>query len=249
VPAPDPERQAREAVAALRRLGNPARAAGARAYFKKYERVEFFGVASPDVRRLARGIRRGTDDWALRDAIRFVDVLMEQPQLEAKGLGLCVLGFFRNAFDTSLIATSKRWLASSCHDWASTDTLCGEVLGPLLIDRAHLVAKLHPWRGSRARSVRRAAAVALVPLARRGLALDEAYATARALGGDREDLIQKATGWLLREAGKTDPARLEAFLRHSGRRLGRTSVRYAIERFPADTRRELLERTRAVRRR
>ena len=102
---------------------------------------------------------------------------------------------------------------------------------------------LRRWRRSPHLYVRRASAVGLIGLARRGRHLDEAYGAARALASEDHHLIQKAVGWLLREAGKTDPARLERFLRAHGRRLGRTSVRYAIERFPERKRRELLAAT------
>ena len=243
-PEPEPERRALDAARELKRLGRPARAAGARAYFKAYDRVEFFGVTSPDVRRLARSIRREGAGWTLRDAVRFADVLIARPQLEAKSVGICVLGGFRSAFDDSLLPTAKRWLSRACHDWASTDNLCGDVLGPLLLDRPHLIPTLRPWRSSPALYVRRASAVALVPLARRGVALDEVYDTVLALAADREDLVQKAAGWVLREAGKTDLGRLEAFIRRSGQRLGRTTVRYAVERFPPELRKELMEQSR-----
>ena len=241
--APDPVRRARQALRELRALANPERAAGARNYFKAYDRVEFFGVSSPDVRRLASTIRREARDWTLREAVRFAEPLVARPELEAKGVGICVLGRFRPMFDATLVPRARRWLVRSCHDWASTDNLCGDVLGPLLADRPHLIRTLRPWRSSRSLYVRRASAVALVPLARRGVALDEAYDTVLALAGDRADLIQKATGWLLREAGKADPGRLEKFLRRSGRRLGRTTVRYAIERFPPAVRTALMDVT------
>ena len=67
-----------------------------------------------------------------------------------------------------------------------------------------------------------------------------------ALAGDGEDLMHKACGWLLREAGKTDPARLEAFLRRHGPALPRTTVRYAIERFDPQRRARLLAETRGA---
>lgn len=242
--APDARRRAEEALRELKKLGTPERAAGARAYFKAYDRVEFLGVAAPDVRRLAARIGRESSDWALKDAVRFAAALVARPELEARTLGFCVLGRFRSLFDDSVLASSRRWLGASCHDWASTDTLCAEVIGPLLLDRPHLIFSLRPWRSARALYVRRASAVALVPLARRGVALEEAYAAVLALADDREDLIQKATGWLLREAGKTDSQRLAAFLRRSGHRLGRTTVRYATERFPPEQRQDLMETSR-----
>jgi 3-methyladenine DNA glycosylase AlkD len=66
---------------------------------------------------------------------------------------------------------------------------------------------------------------------------------ARQLHPDSEDLIQKAVGWTLREAGKTDMDRLERYLIRHGARIPRTTVRYAIERFPPEKRRSLLVAT------
>ena len=63
--------------------------------------------------------------------------------------------------------------------------------------------------------------------------LDLVYDIAQRLHADREDLIQKAVGWALREAGKTDMPRLERYLRANGAAIPRTTLRYAIERFPA----------------
>jgi 3-methyladenine DNA glycosylase AlkD len=57
-------------------------------------------------------------------------------------------------------------------------------------------------------------------------------------------LLQKAVGWMLREAGKVDDVRLERYLRANGPSIPRTTVRYAIERFPSAKRRELLAVTR-----
>jgi 3-methyladenine DNA glycosylase AlkD len=95
--------------------------------------------------------------------------------------------------------------------------------------------------------VRRASAVSLLASIRKGAALDEAYDVARVLHADREDLIQKAVGWMLREAGKVDTGRLERYLRANGPSIPRTTVRYAIERFPLAKRRALLNATRSGR--
>ena len=59
--------------------------------------------------------------------------------------------------------------------------------------------------------------------------------------------LDLAAGWLLREAGKTEARRLETYLLAQGPRIPRTTVRYAIERFPEIKRRKILEKTRVQR--
>jgi 3-methyladenine DNA glycosylase AlkD len=102
---------------------------------------------------------------------------------------------------------------------------------------------MRAWSRDRNMWVRRASMVSLLRPIRAGLALDLAYEIAERLHADDHDLIQKAVGWVLREAGKMDTTRLERYLRTHGRSIPRTTVRYAIERFPAGTRRTLLKVT------
>ena len=103
-----------------------------------------------------------------------------------------------------------------------------------------MVKELVDWTGSPNMWLRRGATVAFVPLARRGQHPETTNEICSRLFGDHEDLTHKAVGWLLREAGETDMPRLERFLRAQGARMPRTSVRYAIERFPTAKRKRLL---------
>ncbi len=242
-----PERVAAAARRELAARSRPAGAFDASRYFRGTGDLGFYNVGTAVVRAMGRAIaREHRAAWSVDDACRFAEALIPDRYLEVKGLGLEVLACYRRAFTPRLLPIWKRWLANDwCANWATTDTLCGMVIGPLLLAHPALVKKTRRWATDRNMWVRRAGAVSIIPLARRGLALDDAYAIAAQLHRDSEDLIQKAVGWLLREAGRTDRPRLERYLRANGPRIPRTTLRYAIEHFPPAQRKQLLAATRA----
>jgi len=69
---------------------------------------------------------------------------------------------------------------------------------------------------------------------------DETLKISGILLGDKEDLIHKAVGWMLREAGKRNVQILKKFLKTNYQKLPRTALRYAIERFPQALRKKYL---------
>ena len=241
-----PEQLAARARALLREAGDPRVARQARTYFKEHEKVRFHGVASPRLRQIERDLFRSLGGrWSAREAAAFCDLVLRSPYSEEKNLGILLLGRFRKGFEKDLLRQIEAWLREDrCDNWSATDAMCGWVLAPLLRRYPDLIGRLPTWGGSRNLWLRRASLAGLVPLARKGEHLDAAYRAAGALLGDREDLIHKATGWLLREAGKTDAKRLEVFLLQHGPEVPRTALRYAIERFPRRRRRAILSATR-----
>lgn len=216
-------------------------------YFKPHDRVRAFGVKSSRVREiLADAYERVRGRWALRDAVTFTELCVKRREMEIRGVGTALLGKFAPVYEACLLHRVQRWLAAGHLDnWAAVDSMAGNVVAPLLERFPELVQELTGWSASSNLWLRRMSIVPLVPFARHGRYLDESYRTVAALLGDREDLMHKAMGWLLREAGKTDAARLEGFLLVHGAAVPRTTLRYAIERFPAAKRKALLEATRA----
>jgi 3-methyladenine DNA glycosylase AlkD len=214
-------------------------------YFRGAYDLGFFNVGTSTMRALARSIDGGHRHWTIDDAMAFAEIVIVDRHLEAKSVGIEVVARHRRAFTPALLPRWKRWFARNhSANWATTDSICGALIGPLLVGRPRAAARLRSWSTHPNMWVRRASIVGLIPLARKGVALDQVYGVARRLHADGEDLIQKAVGWALREAGKADPARLERYLRANGPRIPRTTLRYAIERFPPRKRAQLLRETR-----
>jgi 3-methyladenine DNA glycosylase AlkD len=230
----------------LKRLERPAGTFDARRYFRGGTDLEFHNVGAVPLRRLARSIHLANRPaWSIEHAMRFAGVLIRGRSLESKAIGIEVVRRFHREFSPRLLPIWHGWLAEGySSNWATTDAICGSLVGPLLAAHPRLALQMRRWARHRSLWVRRASAVSLVPLARRGRSLSLAYGVARALHRDREDLIEKAAGWLLREAGKTDPRRLERYLLRRGRTIPRTTLRYAIERMSPFMRRKILRSTR-----
>ena len=72
--------------------------------------------------------------------------------------------------------------------------------------------------------------------------LEDTFAIADILLNHPHDLIHKAVGWLLREAGKRDKEALENYLQPRYKKMPRTMLRYAIEKFPEAERKQYLQR-------
>src|SRR5215471_16244313 len=224
---------ANQAERALKAAAGVRTARQATSFFKPDEEVWIFGVNTPTQRHIANELyRQVRGAWTIADALAFCDTLIKRREMELKNVGVFILARYVKSFDESLLQNIESWLAENhCANWAATDALCGAVLGPLIQRNPALIAKLKTWTGKRNLWVRRAAAVGVIYSARRGEQLEDAYAIAKSLFKYPEDLIHKATGWMLREAGKPDPERLETFLLEHGPKIPRTTLRYAIERF------------------
>lgn len=242
-PLPDPLSMAVDIHQQLSHLADHKRASSSQRFFKSP--VPLLGIPAPELRRVARDrIRRLRPGWSSSQIVALADALIQVPELEVKAVGLLVLAGWLDELPISLLPRLKSWLSWHCGNWATVDLLAVEILSPLLDTHPELIPEVEDWTDAPSVWVRRAAAVAFVKHARQGRHLAAAYRVARQLLPDEEDMLHKAVGWLLRECGRTDRARLERFLMQHGPLMARTTVRYALEHFPEAKRRHLLEATR-----
>jgi 3-methyladenine DNA glycosylase AlkD len=127
--------------------------------------------------------------------------------------------------------------AERANNWDLVDTSAPYIVGEHLKGRSR--AQLDRLAASPSLWKRRIAIVSTLALIRHGEIADT-LRIAEKLLADQHDLIRKAVGWMLREVGKVSPPALLEFLRKHYPSIPRTTLRYAIERFPAVPRRKIL---------
>lgn len=120
------------------------------------------------------------------------------------------------------------------NNWDLVDVSCRDVVGGYL-HRTHDPEPLGLLATSDLIWDRRIAMVSTWTFTRAGN-LAPCFAIAEQLLDDREDLMHKAVGWMLREAGKKDEKALEAFLAEHAAHMPRTALRYSIERMTPERR-------------
>lgn len=115
------------------------------------------------------------------------------------------------------------------NNWDLVDVTCRDILGEYLLDKDRAI--LYKLAISKDLWKKRIAIISTFAFIRRR-DLSDSLRIAEILVNDRHDLIHKAVGWTLREVGKIDQKLEEDFLKKHFKTMPRTTLRYAIEKFP-----------------
>jgi len=221
----------------LRSMADPEVAAFLQRFFKtgpgEYgEGDRFLGVRVPQVRRLARKARfLPLDDilellqspWheeRLLALILLVDCYQRAALLERDTIFRFYLQNTRFINNWDLVDASAEHIVGAHTDPTDTSLLEGLARSDVLWERRIAMMATFYWIKQRD--------------------FGPALSIAELLLDDEHDLIHKAVGWMLREVGKRDIETEEKFLRKHYRSMPRTMLRYAIERFPPESRRAYL---------
>jgi 3-methyladenine DNA glycosylase AlkD len=104
------------------------------------------------------------------------------------------------------------------------------------------ISSLKKWALSENRWMRRASAVTLIIPARRGLFLEDIFEIADLLHDDKDDLVQKGYGWLLKSASQAHEKKVFDYVMSKKDTMPRTALRYAIEKMPPELRSRAMEK-------
>ena len=228
-------------VAQLKALASEERAQITRRFFKTgkgtySENDLFIGIRVPELRLLAK-------EHISLSIVETME-LLDSPIHEQRHLALLIwtLQYKRKATtETKRVDIYDAYIESWKHvnNWDLVDTTTPHIMGEHLLNRSRNI--LHKWCSDTNLWKRRMSIVATWAFIKRG-DLDDTFSLATKLLRDKEDLMHKAVGWMLREAGKRDSSRLVKYLELHRHDMPRTMLRYSIEKFTAKERQYFLSK-------
>jgi 3-methyladenine DNA glycosylase AlkD len=224
----------------LRSLADPDIAKHSQRFFKtgkgEYgEGDEFLGIRVPVLRSQAKKHK----DLTLDDALHLLTSRYHEERLCALYL---LVQQFADGDDDKKATVYRHYLAYTryINNWDLVDSSAHQIVGAYLSEKKatpllNLAKSRNLWE-------RRIAIISTYHFIKNGR-FDTTLELSQQLLNDREDLIHKAVGWMLREVGNRDAGIERAFLKKHYKSMPRTMLRYAIEKFPEGERKRYLRGT------
>lgn len=227
----------------LTKRAEPSQVEGLARFFKtgpgQYgEGDRFLGIKVPVTRQVVKECWREMDFAGLEECLR-----SEYHEARLAGLLALVETFSHSKKNQVLQAECIDFYLSHTdriNNWDLVDLSCYPLLGEWLLDKDRTILYDLARKGKTIWE-QRIGIVSTMALVRKGQ-IEDTFAIADILLHHPHDLIHKAVGWLLREAGKRDEEALVAYLDSRYKVMPRTMLRYAIEKFPEAKRQDYLRR-------
>jgi 3-methyladenine DNA glycosylase AlkD len=237
---------AAEVAAEFRRTlkdgGSPEHAAGVQWFFK--DEIQSHGWYTAALRRAVVCFRHELrKERGLEFVVEVADQLFSGLVLEEKAAAVFLLEKLDGEFGNREFNLFEEWL-DRISSWADHDGLVHSLIAPMVAAEPARLKNVFRWAKSADRWHRRAACVALIRGARARMFFPVITKLAGLLLNDKDDMVQKGLGWLLRETAKFDPKRTVPYLMKIRSRAPRLVLRTACETLPLAAKRRILANTR-----
>ncbi len=220
--------------------GSAKHAEGVQSFFK--DAVKSHGWYTADLRRAAIGFRRDIrKEEGLDFLVEVADQLFAGSNLEEKAAAVFLLEKLEAEFRDREFNLFESWL-DRITSWADHDALVHSLIAPLVARKPARIQRVFRWAASPRRWHRRAACVSLIRGTRARMFFPEITKLSNSLLNDKDDMVQKGLGWLLRETAKSDPGKTVPYLMKIRAHAPRLVLRTACETLPAAAKKKVLAR-------
>ncbi len=201
-------------------------------FFK--ENVKLYGIKTAVVKKIDRKYFKEIKEKNRLDIYSVCEEFMKSGFMEESFIAANWSYYIRSRYEQEDFNIFERWVKSFVSNWASCDTLCNHTIGAFIEMYPEYLDKLKEWAKSSNRWVRRASAVSLIIPAKKGLFADDIFSIADILLADKDDLVQKGYGWMLKSACKNHEKEVFEYVMNNKKEMPRTALRYAIEKMPPE---------------
>jgi 3-methyladenine DNA glycosylase AlkD len=211
-----------------------------RHYFK--EPVKIYGVRTAVVTKIGRDYFSKIKHLDKQEIFNLCEQLLKSDYCEDAFIAFDWAYKLHDKFEPEDITVFENWLNNYANNWAKCDTLCNHTIGTFIEKYPEYIGKLKQWARSENRWVRRGAAVTLIIPAKRGKFLNDVFGIADILLQDKEDMVQKGYGWMLKAASHEHQQEVFDYVMRNKKVMPRTALRYAIEKMPHDLRQQTMSK-------
>ncbi len=202
-------------------------------YFFK-ERIKAYGVKVPAVHKISRETFKFINTASKSEIFDLCTELWQSGFIEESIIACNWSYYLRKKYEPGDYKIFEKWISEYLNNWATCDTLCNHTVGTFIEMYPDFIHKLKDFAKSGNRWMRRASAVTLIIPARKGKFLKHILEIADILLLDKDDLVQKGYGWMLKAASEANQHEIFDYVIKNKTVMPRTSLRYAIEKMPND---------------
>lgn len=209
-------------------------------YFK--EDIKVYGVKTATVIKIAKKAFKQINDLPKDEIFDLCEELWASGIMEEAFVACNWSYFLSPQYTEDDFFVFERWVNKYVSNWATCDTLCNHNVGDLLQKFPQYIEKLKKWTESENRWVRRASAVSLILPARKGMFKEDIFQIADKLLSDKDDLVQKGYGWMLKSLAEYYENDVYQYVLSKRSIMPRTALRYAIEKMPKEMKQEAMKK-------
>jgi len=209
-------------------------------YFK--EKIKSYGVKTAVVTSIGKEYYRHINVLTKSEIFDLCESLWQSGYIEESFIACHWSYYVHKKYEPEDFRVFEKWINRYVDNWASCDTLCNHTVGEYLEMYPEDLKRLRDLAKSDNRWMRRASAVSLIIPAKKGKFLSDILEIADILLLDKDDMVQKGYGWMLKEASKKNQREIFEYVVNNRAVMPRTALRYAIEKMPADLKGIAMER-------
>lgn len=209
-------------------------------FFK--EPVICYGVKTATVNKIAKKYWQEAKLFSKQEIFSICEALFRSDVTEEAFVVSYWLPNLVNKFERDDLMIFERWITNYINNWAKCDSFCNHTVGDFLEKFPDCINELKRWAKSENRWLKRAAAVSLIVPAKQGKFLQDALEISDLLLADKDDMVQKGYGWLLKEESRKHQTEVYNYVLKNRQAMSRIALRYAIELMPKELKVEAMKK-------